>query len=76
MQEHVLEVGAQLVIAGGIRLTLLAVEAGDVLLGLTGSEPSEWAGPQAGSRPSSGTQGALSTAPKPTDGGGRKDRSN
>ena len=57
MQEHVLEVGQELVIEGGIRLTLLAVEAGDVLLAITAPEPSDVAGPQAGSRPSSSTQG-------------------
>jgi hypothetical protein len=57
MQEHVLKVGEELVIEGGTCLTLLAVEAGEVLLGITASEPSDVAGPQAGSRPSSSTQG-------------------
>src|SRR5262245_24114444 len=69
MQEQVLEVGEELVIEGGIRLTLLAVEAGAVLLGVTAPEPSDGAGPQAGDRPSSGTQGALGTAHKPAVGG-------
>ena len=57
MQEHVLEVGQELVIEGGIRLTLLAVEAGEVLLGVTAPEPGDVAGPEAGDRPSSGTRG-------------------
>jgi hypothetical protein len=76
MQEHVLEVGQELVIAGGTRLTLLAVEAGDVLLGVTAPEPGAVAGPQAGPRPSSGAQGALSTAHRPTVGGAGQERSN
>ena len=50
MQERVLAVGEQLVIEGGICLTLLAVEAGEVLLGITASEPSDGAGPEAGYR--------------------------
>jgi hypothetical protein len=57
MQEHVMGVGDELVIEGGIRLTLLAVEAGEVLLGVTAPEPGDVAGPQAGYRPSSCTQG-------------------
>jgi hypothetical protein len=57
MREHVLQVGEELVIEGGICLTLLAVEPGEVLLGLTVSETSDVAGPEAGYRPSSGTQG-------------------
>ena len=52
MQEHVLEVGQELVIEGGICLTLLAVEAGEVLLGITAPEPSDGAGPEAGYRTS------------------------
>jgi hypothetical protein len=52
MQEHVLEVGEELVIEGGICLTLLAVEAGEVLLGITAPEPSDGAGPEAGCRTS------------------------
>ena len=48
MQEHVLEIGEELVIEGGICLTLLAVEAGEVLLGITASEPSGVGGPEAG----------------------------
>ena len=76
MQEHVLEVGEELVIEGGVCLTLLAVEAGEVLLGITAPEPSGVAGPEAGYRPSSSTQGALSTAPKPTVGEVGQGRSN
>jgi hypothetical protein len=56
MQEHLLEVGEELVIEGGISITLLAVEAGEVLLGITASEPSDVAGPEAGYRPSTNTQ--------------------
>jgi hypothetical protein len=52
MQEHALGVGEELVIEGGIRLTLLAVEADEVLLGITAPEPSDVAGPEAGYRPS------------------------
>jgi hypothetical protein len=76
MQEHVLQVGEELVIEGGICLTLLAVEAGEVLLGITASEPSDVAGTEDGYRPSSNTQEALSIAHKPTEGGVGKDRSN
>src|SRR5262249_55787735 len=57
MQEHVLEIGQELVIEGGICLTLLAVEAGEVLVGVTAPEPSDGAGPQAGYGPWSSTQG-------------------
>ena len=60
MQEHVLEVGEELVIEGGIRLTLLAVEADEVFLGVTAPEPSDGAGPEAGYRTSSCTQGRSS----------------
>jgi hypothetical protein len=60
MQEHVLEVGEELVIEGGICLTLLAVEAGEVLLGVTATEHSDVAGPEAGYRPSSCTRGRSS----------------
>ena len=48
MQEHVLEVGQELVIEGGFCLTLLAVQAGEVLLGVTATEHSDVAGPEAG----------------------------
>jgi len=44
MQEHALGVGDDLVTEGGIRLTILAVEADEVLLGLTGLETSDVAG--------------------------------
>jgi hypothetical protein len=47
MQEHALEVGEELVVEGGSSLTLLAVEAGEVLLGITAPEPSDGAGPEA-----------------------------
>jgi hypothetical protein len=47
MQEHALGVGEELVIEGGIRLTILAVEAGEVLLGITDPETSDVAGPPA-----------------------------
>ena len=59
MQEHALGVGEELVIGGGIRLTVLVVEAGEVLLGLTFPEPGDVGGPDAGDRTSSCTQGAL-----------------
>ena len=52
MQEHALGVGEELVIDGGIRLTLLAVEADEVLFGITAPEPSDGAGPEAGYRTS------------------------
>ena len=48
MREHVLEVGEELVIEGGVRLTLLAVEAGEVLLGIAAPEPGDVGGPEAG----------------------------
>ena len=50
MQEHVLKVGEELVIEGGIRLTLLAVEAGEVLLGVTAPQPGDGGGPEARQR--------------------------
>ena len=59
MQEHALGVGEELVIDGGIRLTVLAVEAGEVLLGLTFPEPGDVGGPDAGDRTSSWTREAL-----------------
>jgi hypothetical protein len=59
MQEHALEVGDELVIGGDIRLTVLAVEADEVLLGLTFPEPGDVGGPDAGYRTSSCTRGAL-----------------
>jgi hypothetical protein len=49
MQEQVLLVGDELVIEGSFRLTLLAVEAGEVLLAITAPEPSDVAGPEDGS---------------------------
>ena len=57
MQEHALGVGDELVIEGSVRLTLLAVEAGEVLLAITAPEPGGVAGPEAGCRPPSRTQG-------------------
>jgi sRNA-binding carbon storage regulator CsrA len=63
MHEQWLEVGEELVIGGGISLTLLAVEAGEVLLGVTAPEPSDVAGPEAGDRLSSGTQGGAQHPP-------------
>ena len=60
MQEHALGVGDELVIEGSVRLTLLAVEAGEVLLGVTAPEPGDGGGPQAGYRTSSCTQGRSS----------------
>ena len=60
MQEHVMGVGDELVIEGGICLTLLAVEAGEVLLGVTALEHSDVAGPEVGYRTSSCTQGRSS----------------
>ena len=74
MQEHLLEVGQELVIEGGICLTLLAVEAGEVLLGITAPEPGDVVGPEAGYRPSSSTQGALragNATGRPLNGSGR-----
>ena len=59
MQEHVLGVGEELVIGGGIRLTVLAVEAGEVLLGISVPEPGDVGGPDTGDRTSSCTRGAL-----------------
>ena len=57
MQEQALRVGEELVIEGSFRLTLLAVEAGEVLLGITAPEPSDMAGPEDGYRPSSSARG-------------------
>jgi hypothetical protein len=56
MQEHALGVGEELVIEGGIRLTLLAVEAGEVLLGITAPGPGGVGGPEAGYHTSSCTE--------------------
>jgi len=50
MQEYTLGVGEELVIEGGICLTLLAVEAGEVLLGVTAPRPGDGAGPEARQR--------------------------
>src|SRR5262249_6291518 len=66
MQEHVLEVGEELVMEGGICLTLLAAEAGEVRLGVAACDPSDVAGPEAGYGPWSSTQAAHRTAHKPT----------
>jgi hypothetical protein len=51
MQEHMLAVGDELVIEGVTRLTILAVEAGEVLLGITASERSEVGGVETRQRP-------------------------
>src|SRR5262249_51707927 len=48
MREYTLGVGDELVIEDDIRLTLLAVEAGEVLLAITAPEPSDAAGPGPG----------------------------
>jgi hypothetical protein len=48
MQEHALGAGEELVFENGTRLTVLAVEAGEVLLGITAPEPGGVAGPEAG----------------------------
>ncbi len=62
MQEHALAVGEELVIGGGVRLTVLAVDAGDVLLGLTAPEPGDGGGPEARPRrPPRTTRPALWT---------------
>jgi hypothetical protein len=55
MQEHALSVGEELVFGGVIRLTVLAVEAGEVLLGITAPEPGDGAGPEARRRRPPGT---------------------
>jgi sRNA-binding carbon storage regulator CsrA len=44
MQVHALRVGEELVIPGHIRLTILAVEEGKVVLGIT-AEPNHVRGP-------------------------------
>jgi hypothetical protein len=50
MQVHALGVGDELVIGGHIRLTLLAVEAGETLLAIAASETNDAAGPEAQQR--------------------------
>jgi hypothetical protein len=50
MQEHELRVGDELVLEGGTRLTILAVEGGEALLGITPAHPGDEAGPRACSR--------------------------
>jgi hypothetical protein len=70
MQAHTLGVGEELVIAGGIRLTVLAVAAGEVLLGLTAPEPSDGGGPPAvglgpRSAPFQGPRGTRDPGPPP-----------
>jgi hypothetical protein len=47
MQEQALRVGEELVIEGHIRLTILAVEEGEVLLGLSADESDGVRGPAA-----------------------------
>ena len=49
MQVHALRVGDELVIPGHIRLTILAVEEGKVVLGIT-AEPNHVRGPLARQR--------------------------
>jgi sRNA-binding carbon storage regulator CsrA len=46
MQEHALRVGEELVFEGGIRVTHLAVEAGEVVLAITAPEPRDVGGPE------------------------------
>ena len=46
MKDHVLRVGEELVIPGHIRLTILAIEEGKVVLGIT-AEPDGVRGPAA-----------------------------
>jgi hypothetical protein len=67
MQEHALEVGEELVLAGGIRLTLLAVEAGEALLGITAPEPSDVGGPQDSYCTSSGLPPLAGPSPRSED---------
>jgi hypothetical protein len=50
MQEHTLGVGEELVIEGGIRLTILAVEEDRVFFGIAAAEPSGVSGPVARQR--------------------------
>jgi hypothetical protein len=51
MPDHVLRVGEELVIEGRIRLTILAVEEGKILFGITtAAEPSGVRGPVARQR--------------------------
>jgi hypothetical protein len=50
MHEHELGVGEELVTEGGIRLIVLAIEAGEVLLGISAPAPSDVAGPPARQR--------------------------
>ncbi len=50
MREHALGVGEEVLIGGGIRLTVLAVGAGEVLLGVTAPDPSGAGRPEDGQR--------------------------
>jgi hypothetical protein len=47
MQDHTLRVGEELVIQGHVRVTILAVDQDEVLLGIT-AEPNSVRGPVAG----------------------------
>ncbi len=51
MQEHMVGVGDELVIEGIARLTVLAVEAGEVLLAITDPEPDDGGGLEARQAP-------------------------
>jgi hypothetical protein len=46
MQEHMVGVGDELVIEGVACLTILAVEAGEVLIAITAREPGDGGGPE------------------------------
>jgi hypothetical protein len=63
MQDHALRVGEQLVIQGHVRLTVLAVEEGEVLLGIT-PDPNGVRGPVV--RPGRPRRAAV-PAPLPDD---------
>jgi hypothetical protein len=70
MYEHALELGEELVIEG-IRLTVLAVEPGEVLLGITAPEPSDVGGTGDGNCTSSGLPRLAGPPPLSEDAHGR-----